>query len=116
MTRLHHVNLGVLPGGIEAEGLFLTQCLGYREVEPPASARGRAFWFETDDGTQVHLRVDADHRAAAIAHTALEIGAELDAVAERLRGADIEFEDRRFDDRRTLICADPAGNRWELRG
>ncbi len=50
------------------------------------------------------------------AHTALEIGDELELVATRLRDAGMEFGDNEFDGRRVLFCQDPAGNRWELRG
>jgi catechol 2,3-dioxygenase-like lactoylglutathione lyase family enzyme len=117
MTRLHHVNLGVPPDGADDEVEFLVEILGYRKVEPSEQALGfGARWYETDDGTQVHLSLDPDHRPAARAHTALEIGPELETVADRLRGAGIEFGDNEFDGRRVLFCQDPAGNRWELRG
>jgi catechol 2,3-dioxygenase-like lactoylglutathione lyase family enzyme len=116
MTRLHHVNLGVPPDGADAEGEFLVAVLGYRHLEPPEQAQAfGARWYETDDGTQVHLSVDPDHRPAARAHTAIEVGDEITTVAERLRTAGIEFGDSEFDGRRILFCQDPAGNRWELR-
>ena len=116
MTRLHHVNLGVLPDGADAEAEFLG-VLGYRKVEPSAAAQGfGARWYEIDDGTQVHLSLDPDHRPAKQAHTAVEFGDQLDALAGRLREAGIEFGDNEFDGRRILFCQDPAGNRWELRG
>jgi len=116
MTRLHHVNLGVPPDGADDEADFLIGVLGYRKVEPSAMAQGfGARWYETDDGTEVHLSLDPDHRPAARAHTALEIGDELDAIATRLRDAGVEFGDGEFDGRRILFCQDPAGNRWELR-
>src|SRR3954462_13241568 len=117
MTRLHHVNLGVPEDGADAEAEFLVAVLGYRKVEPSAMAQGfGARWYETDDGTQVHLSPDPDHRPAARAPTALEIGEELEVVAGRLRDAGVEFGDNEFDGRRILFCQDPAGNRWELRG
>jgi catechol 2,3-dioxygenase-like lactoylglutathione lyase family enzyme len=117
MTRLHHVNLGVPPDGADAEAEFLVGVLGYRKVEPSAAAQGfGARWYEIDDGTQVHLSLDPDHRPAARAHTAVEFGDQLDAVAGRLRDAGVEFGDGEFDGRRILFCQDPAGNRWELRG
>jgi len=116
MMRLHHVNLGVLPDGADAETEFLG-VLGYRKVEPSAAAQGfGARWYEIDDGTQVHLSLDPDHRPAARAHTAVEFGDQLDALVVRLREAGIEFGDNEFDGRRILFCEDPAGNRWELRG
>jgi catechol 2,3-dioxygenase-like lactoylglutathione lyase family enzyme len=117
MARFHHVNLGVPPDGAPAEGEFLVGVLGYRHVEPSERARGfGALWYETDDGTQVHLSIDPDHRPAARAHTAIEIGDEIEEVAGRLRAAGIEFGDSEFDGNRVLFCQDPAGNRWELRG
>lgn len=117
MARLHHVNLGVPPDGADAEADFLMGVLGYRKVEPPPEAQGfGARWYETDDGTQVHLSLDPEHQPAARAHTAIEFGDDLDAVAARLRGAGVEFGDNEFDGRRILFCQDPAGNRWELRG
>jgi catechol 2,3-dioxygenase-like lactoylglutathione lyase family enzyme len=116
MTRLHHVNLGVPTGGADAEAVFLIDVLGYHQVEPPEMAKGfGARWYETDDGTQVHLSEDPDHQPAARAHTAIEFGDQLETVAERLRGAGIEFGENEFDGRRILFCLDPAGNRWELR-
>ena len=117
MTRLHHVNLGVPPDGADDEATFLVDVLGYRKVKPSAAAQGfGARWYEIDDGTQVHLSLDPDHQPAARAHTAIELGDELDTVAGRLRDAGIEFGDGEFDGRRILFCQDPAGNRWELRG
>jgi catechol 2,3-dioxygenase-like lactoylglutathione lyase family enzyme len=118
MTRLHHVNLGVLPDEADAEADFLVAVLGYRKVEPPlTTAKGfGARWYETDDGTQVHLSLDPGHRPAAQAHTALELSDQLDEVARRLRDAGIDYGDNEFNGSRVLLCEDPAGNRWELRG
>jgi catechol 2,3-dioxygenase-like lactoylglutathione lyase family enzyme len=83
---------------------------------PSAVAEGAgANWYETDDGSQVHLSVDPDHRPAARAHTALDIGEQIDEIAGRLQSAGIEYRDGEFDGRRILFCQDPAGNRWELR-
>jgi hypothetical protein len=49
-------------------------------------------WFEADDGTQVHLSVDPDHRPAARAHTAIELMGRSADVERRLGEAGIEFE------------------------
>jgi catechol 2,3-dioxygenase-like lactoylglutathione lyase family enzyme len=95
MRRIHHVNLGVHPDVMDDEVDFLIDVLGYRRADPPAEAlRFGAQWFDADDGTQVHLSRDPDHRPAARAHTALVVGDELDDIKAR---------------------SDPAGNRWELR-
>jgi catechol 2,3-dioxygenase-like lactoylglutathione lyase family enzyme len=116
MKRLHHINLGVLPDSADAEGDFLIDVLGYRRLEaPPEAQKFGARWFEADDGTQVHLSVDPDHRPAARAHTAIEVGDELDEVERHLVAAGIEYGSGGLDGTRVLFFQDPAGNRWELR-
>ena len=115
-VRFHHVNLGVPVGGAEAEGAFLVDVLGYSRVEPPGDLAGRARWYECEDGTQVHLSEDPDHRPAARAHVAVEIGPALDQVESRLMKADHKYETFDGNGLRVVLCRDPAGNRWELRG
>ena len=110
MVQIHHVNLGVPPGGADAEAAFLLD-VGYRPLPPPESFPG-ARWFEAGDGSQVHLSEDPEHRPAARAHVAVVLGAELDDVITRL-GADAPAGV--FGDNRVAFCLDPAGNRWELR-
>ena len=62
MPKFHHANIGVTPDQEEAEISFLVDILGYRRLEPSALAKGYgARWFEADDGSQIHLSVDADH-------------------------------------------------------
>jgi hypothetical protein len=116
MPRFHHVNLGVLPDDLDAEMDFLENVLGYQRMEiPPDMQKYDPKWFEADDGTQVHLSVDRDHRPGARAHTAIElIGTSAD-VERRLGDAGIDFQVGGSGDNRVLFCADPAGNRWELR-
>lgn len=118
MPTFHHVNLGIPPDGAEAETAFLVDGLGYRLVVgdhvPP-----RARWFEGEDGAQIHLSLDPDHRPANLAHVAVVFGDELDAVAERLqeRGDEVRLiEGQGFGVDRVVFTKDPAGNRWELRG
>lgn len=116
VLRFHHVNLGVPVGGAEAEEAFLLEVLGYRRVAPPPELAGLARWFEGEDGKQIHLSEDPDHRPAARAHVAVEVGEELSAVEEKLEQAGVEhaaFDGESF---RIVFCQDPAGNRWELRG
>jgi hypothetical protein len=110
------VNLGVPVGGAEAEGAFLVDVLGYRQVEAPGDLAGRARWFECEDGTQVHLSEDPEHRPAARAHVAVEIGDGLDDVEARLVQAGHKYKLSDGFQLRVLLCRDPAGNRWELRG
>lgn len=118
MPRFHHVNLGVPPADIDSEMSFLTDVLGYQRMElNPQLAGMGARWFEADDGSQVHLSVDPEHRPAARAHVAVEYGPQLVDVEERLRQAAVEFNAGTLAGfPRVLTCRDPAGNLWELRG
>ncbi len=118
MPSFHHVNLGVPPAGIEAESAFLLDVLGYRILDPGEEMQRRgAHWFEAEDGSQVHLSEDPDHRPAARAHVAVAYGPQLAEVRDRLARAACEFAE--FDlpgGGKGLFCQDPSGNRWELRG
>jgi predicted enzyme related to lactoylglutathione lyase len=117
MPRFHHANLAVPADGTAAESDFLVSVLGYRRLEAPKEmAKFNVNWFEADDGSQIHLSVDADHVPAAKAHVAIVLGDELDAVARRLtaKGIDNEHFDTP-DGNHVVLCRDPAGNRWELR-
>jgi len=114
MPRLHHVNLSIPVGGEDDEAAFLVDIMGYERVPAPEGLP-MAKWFEFSDGTQIHLSEDPDHHPSARAHVAIELGPELQAIAERLDEAG--YEVFRFDgpDVRVVFCQDPAGNRWELR-
>lgn len=113
---MHHVNLGVPPDLVDAERDFLVDVLGYGPAEPDPLAKGfGALWFDADDGTQIHLSRDEHHVPAQRAHTALVVGDEIDEIQQRLVNAGISYDDGEFGGRRVLFCADPAGNRFELR-
>ncbi len=116
MLRLHHVNLGVPVGGAQAEEAFLTEVLGYRRVAAPAELARKARWFQSEDGKQIHLSEDPDHRPAARAHVAVEVEGDLPALEARLERAGLEHSAFDGDGLRVVFCQDPAGNRWELRG
>jgi hypothetical protein len=117
MPTFHHANLGIPPDLADAEADFLIDILGYRRLEPPKPAADfGARWFAADDGTQVHLSLDPAHVPAAMAHIALEVGGDSDAIATRLTNAGVRFKSAEFDGNRIILCKDPAGNRWELRG
>jgi catechol 2,3-dioxygenase-like lactoylglutathione lyase family enzyme len=116
MLRFHHVNLGIPPGGAEAEELFLVDVLGYKPVAPPPELVGRARWFESEDGKQIHLSEDPEHRPADRAHVAVEVGGDLPSLEVRLQQAGVEHSTYDGDGLRLVLCRDPAGNRWELRG
>jgi len=118
MPTFHHVNLGVLADDVDALEGFLVEVLGYRRVDlDDRLKKFGARWFEADDGTQVHLSIDPDHRPAARAHVAVSYGPQLADIESRLQKASVEFDAA---DRpgfpRVVNCHDPAGNKWELRG
>jgi catechol 2,3-dioxygenase-like lactoylglutathione lyase family enzyme len=118
MPSFHHVNLGVPPEDIDSEIEFLVDVLGYRPMELDDRLRGLgARWYEADDHSQVHLSPDPDHHPAARAHVAVGYGAELADIERRLEKAEVAFEAaEREGFPRVVVCCDPAGNRWELRG
>jgi catechol 2,3-dioxygenase-like lactoylglutathione lyase family enzyme len=116
MARLHHVNVSVRPGGEDAEVAFLTEVLGFRPVVLAAESDSfGARWYEGDDGVQIHISVDAEHRAARLAHTALVVGDEAAAIEQRLIEAGAEIGRGSLGGIEIMITTDPAGNRWELR-
>jgi catechol 2,3-dioxygenase-like lactoylglutathione lyase family enzyme len=112
MPRFHHANLGVPPGLEASEGSFLVDVLCYRKMDVPPDLQGRARWFEAEDGSQIHLSIDPEHRPAAAAHTAIEVD---EAIEARLDAAGIGYQAGERDGLRVVFCDDPAGNRWELR-
>jgi hypothetical protein len=118
MPRFHHVNLAVTPGGLGAQAAFLVDILGYRPLAVDDRLRAvGAQWYEAEDGSQVHLSEDPDHRPAARAHVAVDFGDELADIERGLERAAVKFD--RFkqpDGPDVLFCCDPGGNRWELRG
>jgi catechol 2,3-dioxygenase-like lactoylglutathione lyase family enzyme len=116
MASLHHVNLGVPVGGADAEGAFLVDFLGYEPVQLAAADPPTARWFESEDGKQIHLSEDPEHRPAARAHVAVDFGNDLAALEHKFEQAGYKFRVADGNDRRTVLCRDPAGNRWELRG
>ena len=107
MPTFHHANLGIPPDLAEAEADFLVDILGYRRLEPPqAAADFGARWFEADDGTQVHLSLDAAHAPAAMAHTALNVGGESEAIADPAdERAASRFKDGRVRRQPDHLCA-----------
>ena len=118
MPRFHHVNLGVPTGGVPAQSDFILEVLGYHRLElTDAQSTMGLNWFEADDGSQIHLSEDPEHQPAARAHVALDYGDALAAVGERLTARSWKFATSDSPDgRRTILCKDPSGNRFELRG
>ena len=116
--RLDHVNLCVPTDGVAAETRWLVDILGYRRAEPgpDVSRFGTVNWFETDDGTQVHLTVDPEHRPSGRAHTAVHVGDDLDELVTRVEATGQDTSSVTFDGGRHVFATDPAGNLWELIG
>ena len=113
MVQIHHVNLGIQPGGVDDETAFLVD-VGYHRVPSPEEFP-TALWFEAHDGSQIHLSEDSEHRPAAKAHVAVVLGDELDDVLERLQSHGTDATGGGFGGVRVAVCLDPSGNRWELR-
>lgn len=88
--------------------------LGYVHLDPGPRLAGLAHWFEGEDGAQVHLSQDPDHRPAARAHVAVVID-DGPAIRKRLEARGVDYSVLDNDGLALLFCNDPAGNRWELR-
>ena len=119
---VHHVNLSVPEDGAPRVGEWLVNILGYTEVsggpeitELVEKMGGRLWWFEADDGSQIHLSPNPDHAVVARAHTAIRLD-DLDTTLERLGNAGFDHNTTAFDGERHAFVADPAGNLWELVG
>jgi catechol 2,3-dioxygenase-like lactoylglutathione lyase family enzyme len=116
VVHFHHVNLGVPEGGAEAEAAFLVDFLGYRRIPLTPEDPPIAKWFESADGKQVHLSEDPEHRPAARAHVAVDLGDELALVVRKFDDAGYAYQPAQSPGNPIVFCLDPAGNRWELRG
>jgi hypothetical protein len=116
MIHLHHVNLGVTVGGIDAEAKFLIETLGYNrmDITPELAALG-ACWFSDGKGLEIHLSVDPNLRPGEKSHVALTVD-ELAPMEEKLTEDGVEFNVMESEDLRVVFCRDPSGNMWELRG
>jgi catechol 2,3-dioxygenase-like lactoylglutathione lyase family enzyme len=114
VAKLHHVNITIPVGGEDDEAAFLVDIMGYERIPVPEDLP-MAKWFESADGTQIHLSEDPDHHPSARGHIALELGPDLHAVTERLEAAGYDVSRFAGPNARVVFCEDPAGNRWELR-
>jgi catechol 2,3-dioxygenase-like lactoylglutathione lyase family enzyme len=120
---VHHVNLSVPEDGAQTEADWLVTILGYREVtggpeitEIVEKMGRRLWWFEGDDGSQIHLSPNPEHAIVPSAHTAIRLDDELDPVLARLDAAGFEHRVTAFDGERHAFVTDPSGNLWELVG
>jgi catechol 2,3-dioxygenase-like lactoylglutathione lyase family enzyme len=116
---MHHVNLSVPDDSAQVVADWLVDVLKYRPVTPGPDAKQfpvTLWWFEADDGSQIHLTPNAEHRPNAPAHTAIRLDDALDATLARLRDDGQECMAIEFDGERHAFANDPAGNLWELIG
>jgi catechol 2,3-dioxygenase-like lactoylglutathione lyase family enzyme len=114
VDRIDHVQLA-MPSGHEDEARsFYSGLLGISETPKPAhlAARGGC-WFEQGD-LKIHLRVEADFRAARKPHPALLVDG-LQSLVEVLRAAGVEIrDDEPLEGYDRVYVDDPFGNRIEL--
>jgi catechol 2,3-dioxygenase-like lactoylglutathione lyase family enzyme len=122
MIALHHVQVSCPPGGEDAARRFYRDGIGMTEVEKPEALRARGgAWFRAYDGpgavsAEVHVGVEDPFAPARKAHPAFVVD-DLDAVADRLRAAGFEVDQREresFDGYLRLHSRDAAGNRVEV--
>jgi catechol 2,3-dioxygenase-like lactoylglutathione lyase family enzyme len=115
MTRLHHVNVVVPPGGTDRVADFYAEVFGLKRVTKPAEGTtdGGA-WFDIDDSTQLHLSERSDATAHPDQHFALVVDDFVDVLA-RLRDVGAPWQDQAdlFGGRRGWT-RDPVGNRIEV--
>jgi catechol 2,3-dioxygenase-like lactoylglutathione lyase family enzyme len=114
MVALDHVQLAIPPGAEDRCRPFYVGLLGMAELpKPPVLAARGGLWLQSGP-VVIHLGVEKEFRPARKAHPAITV-ADLDALAERLAGAGIDFT---FDDNitgtRRFHVHDPMGNRLEF--
>jgi catechol 2,3-dioxygenase-like lactoylglutathione lyase family enzyme len=113
ILRIDHVQLAMPRGEEDRARAFYFGLLGIPEVPKPAelAKRGGA-WFERGD-LKVHLGVEDEFRAARKAHPGLLVRG-LRELAQQLRAAGVQVEERALDGVLHVYVADPFGNRIEL--
>jgi catechol 2,3-dioxygenase-like lactoylglutathione lyase family enzyme len=112
---IDHVQVAA-PAGCEAAArAFYGGLLGLEEVPKPEALRARGgCWFRAGS-QELHVGVEEPFAPARKAHPGLVVG-DLEALAERLRGAGIDVAyDRAIAGTKRCYVADPFGNRLELR-
>ena len=103
------------PGGIDEAVRFYAGVVGLERIERPATLGGVGAWFRVGS-QELHVSEYEDPAPAAKAHPAFKLdGADLDALADRLRAAGAEVRwDERLPGARRFYSFDPAGNRLEF--
>ncbi|MDI1288762.1 MAG: heme-binding beta-barrel domain-containing protein, partial [bacterium] len=114
LTRLHHVQLAIPPGGEDACRAFWGSVLGMAELEKPHALAARGGCWFRGGGLEVHLGVEPQFTPALKAHPGIEVVG-LDQWATRLRDAGIATEaDHLFPGFDRFYAVDPFGNRLEF--
>lgn len=111
----HHVSLELRAADADAEVAFW-QLLGFTEVEPHESLKGRARWLQADDGTghQLHLLFTDLPAIPAGGHIAIVRPAYQAALAA-VRAAGFEVRDHTpYWDSPRAFARSPAGHRTEI--
>ena len=109
---LQHAAIETRPADADAAVAFFA-LLGFAEVEPPASLRGRTRWVQRD-GTQVHLLLN-DHPVVPPAGHLAVVAADYDVTLAALRAAGHQVTDRaeHWGAPRAFATA-PGGHRVEV--
>ncbi|MGN6504739.1 MAG: VOC family protein [Tepidisphaeraceae bacterium] len=112
VVGLHHVQLSIAPGRVEASLRFYVDLIGFTPIEDPFKIEG--FWLAAG-AHQLHCRVEPDiDRRATRAHPAFLLD-DLSAVQQKLLDAGFELDHQAdFAGYRRFHVLDPSGNRIEL--
>jgi len=111
-VTLQHAAIETKPSDADALVAFFAP-LGFEEVAPPESLRGRTRWVQRD-GTQVHLLLTDDPVVPPSGHVAV-VAPDYDATVAALRAAGHEVADRaqHWGAPRAFAIA-PGGHRVEV--
>jgi len=113
-VELHHVQIGIPPGGEARAREFYGGALGLEEIPKPAHLAVRGgLWFRAG-AQEVHIGIERDHRALERAHPAFRVEG-LEELRRRMteHGADV-YEDLPLPGFRRFYAKDPFGNRLEF--
>ena len=109
---LQHVTLEVLPGQVR-DCVAFWELLGFTELEPPPSLRGRFTWVGRE-GTHIHLQPLEEPAVPRNGHAAI-VAADAGRAVAALRdaGFDPQPGSNAWDAPRWFV-RDPAGHRVEV--
>ena len=109
---LQHAAIETKPSDADALVAFFA-LLGFEEVAPPESLRGRTRWVQRD-GTQVHLLLTDDPVVPPSGHVAV-VAPDYDATVAALRAAGHEVADRaQHSGAPRAFAIAPGGHRVEV--